>query len=104
MAPSRVIFHPEAAREIEVARDWYIERSAQAEEGFIAELNHAVDQVATAPLRWPRFKANTRRYVFRHYPYSLVYRPTGEIVRILAVAHDKRRAEYWIVRTEQAAE
>jgi plasmid stabilization system protein ParE len=100
LARSRVVFHPDTVREVEEARDWYRERSAKAEDGFVAELNHAVEQIADAPLRWPRFKANTRRYVFRRYPYSLVYRAQGDLVRILAVAHDRRRADYWLVRTE----
>ncbi len=101
MARSRLIFHPEATREVEEARDWYRERSLGAEEGFIADLNHAVEQVASAPLRWPRFKVNTRRYVFRRYPYSLIYRTYSDnLVRVLAVAHDSRRPKYWLSRAK----
>ena len=100
MAHSRIIFHPEAAREVVEARSWYRERSLTAEEGFLTEVNHAVSQVKAAPLRWPRYKANTRRYLFRRYPYSLVYRIYGDLVRVLAVAHDKRRAAYWISRSD----
>ncbi len=96
----RLIFHPEAAREIEDARDWYFERNPAAEEGFLADLNHAVEQVGAAPLRWPRYKARTRRYVFRLYPYSLIYRVEGDRVRILAVAHDSRRSHYWLYRNK----
>ncbi|MGH7484228.1 MAG: type II toxin-antitoxin system RelE/ParE family toxin [bacterium] len=65
------------------------------------DLNHAVEQVASAPLRWPRFEVNTRRYVFRLYPYSLIYRTYGEgLVRVLAVAHDSRRSTYWLSRAK----
>jgi len=70
-----------------------------AEEGFLAELGHAIEQVALGPLRWPRYRANTRRYVFRLYPYSLVYRSYPDVVRVLAVAHDRRREGYWVSRT-----
>lgn len=102
MAPSRLIFHPEVADEIEEARDWYRERSLGAEEGFLADLSHAVEQVASAPLRWPRYKANTRRYVFRRYPYSLIYRTYGDsLVRVLAVANDSRQVGYWMTRANE---
>jgi plasmid stabilization system protein ParE len=101
VARSPLIFHPEAAQEVEEASDWYRERSQSAEEGFLAELNHAVEQVASAPLRWPRYKARTRRYVFRVYPYSLIYRTDGDLVRVLAVAHDSRRTKYWFSRTKK---
>jgi toxin ParE1/3/4 len=99
VAPSSIRFHPEAAREAEEARDWYRERGPAVEDGFVADLNHAVEQVTLAPLRWPRYKARTRRYVFRQYPYSLIYRIEGNFVRVLAVAHDSRRANYWFSRT-----
>lgn len=97
----RLIFHPAAAREIEEARDWYGERSLSAEQGFLADLNHAVEQVLAAPLRWPRYKAKTRRYVFRQYPYSLIYRTADDLVRVLAVAHDSRRPQYWLHRIRE---
>jgi plasmid stabilization system protein ParE len=95
-----LIFHPEAAHDAEEAQGWYRDRSLTAEEGFIADLNHAVEQVALAPLRWPRYKARTRRYVFRRYPYSLIYRIEGDLVRVLAVAHDNRRVKYWLSRAK----
>jgi plasmid stabilization system protein ParE len=101
VARSRLIFHPAAVREVEKARDWYRKRSLAAEEGFLADLNHAVEQVASAPHRWPLFKVNTRRYVFRHYPYNLIYRTYGDdLVRVLAVAHDSRRPTYWLSRAK----
>lgn len=99
MTRSRLIFHPEAAREVEEALDWYRERSDAAEQGFLLDLNHALEQVVSAPARWPRYKARTRRYVFRRYPYSLIYRTQEGLVRILAVAHDSRRTGYWLSRT-----
>jgi toxin ParE1/3/4 len=97
----RLIFHPEAAREVEEARDWYWERNPDAEQGFLTDLDHAVEQVIAAPLRWPRYKAKTRRYVFRRYPYSLVYRIEDDLVRVLAVAHDSRRTKYWFRRIKE---
>ena len=101
VARRRIVFHPEAAREIESARDWYQEKSLAAAQGFLQDLDHAVEQVAAAPLRWPSYKARTRRYVFKSYPYSLVYRVAGDLIRVLAVAHDKRRTSYWITRTKE---
>lgn len=98
VARSPVEFHPGARREIREACAWYRERSLAAEDGFLAELRHAVEQVSRAPHRWPFFKAETRRYVFNRYPYSLFYRVVGDVVRVLAVAHDKRREGYWAGR------
>jgi plasmid stabilization system protein ParE len=98
VARSPVEFHSGARREIREACAWYREQSLSAEDGFLAELRHAVEQVSLAPDRWPFFRAGTRRYVFDRYPYSLFYRVVGDVVRVLAVAHDKRREGYWISR------
>jgi hypothetical protein len=83
---------------MEAARDWYTERSPAAEAGFVADLNHAVEQVTAAPHRWPRYRAKTQRYVFKRYPYCLVFRFSGDLIRVLAVAHDKQRVGYWSTR------
>jgi plasmid stabilization system protein ParE len=40
-----------------------------------------------------------RRFVLPRFPYSLIYRHLGaDEVRILAVAHQKRRPRYWTGR------
>ena len=52
------------------------------------------------PETWPAYKENTRRYVFRVYPYSLIYRIVGEEITVVAVAHAKRKPGYWIDRND----
>ena len=88
-------FFEEAADEVEEDRSWYRKRSDSAEAGFLRELDHAIQQVANAPAQWPRYLAGTRRYVFPGYPYSLVYFVENDIIRVVAVAHDKKRPGYW---------
>jgi len=60
----RLEFFEDAASEIEEDRAWYRERSESAEAGFLRELDHAIQQVTDAPAQWPRYLANTHRYVF----------------------------------------
>ena len=91
----RLEFFEDAASEIEEDRAWYRERSESAETGFLRELDHAIQQVIAAPAQWPRYLASTRRYVFPTYPYSLVYFVEDDVIRVVAVAHDKRRPGYW---------
>ncbi len=98
VARSPVEFHPATRWEIRKACSWYRDQSLTAEDGFLADLRHAVEQVSLAPNQWPLYKAGARRYVFNRYPYSLIYRVIGDAVRVLAVAHDKRREGYWVRR------
>jgi len=96
----KIRFHPKAEQEAEGAVQWYRERSTMAAAGFVAELSHAVQQVAETPERWPRYIANTRRYIFPVYPFSLIYRLLQHEVTIVAVAHAKRKPGYWISRKD----
>ena len=91
----RLEFFEDAAFEIEADRAWYRERSESAETGFLRALDHAIQQVTDAPAQWPHYLAGTQRYVFPTYPYSLVYFIEDGAIRVVAVAHDKRRPGYW---------
>ena len=88
-------FFEDALIEVEEDRAWYRKRSETAEAGFLRELDHAIQQVAVAPAQWPRYLVGTRRYVFPTYPFSLVYFIEDYVIRVVAVAHDKRRPGYW---------
>jgi toxin ParE1/3/4 len=40
-----------------------------------------------------------RRLALRRFPYLLVYKETEDALRIVAVAHGKRKPGYWASRT-----
>ncbi|MBI3128646.1 MAG: type II toxin-antitoxin system RelE/ParE family toxin [Candidatus Tectomicrobia bacterium] len=98
MAPLPVEFHSEAAAETAAAEAWYRERGERAGDAFLAEVDHAVLQVAQAPARWPLHIAGTRRYLFRRFPFALVYREIHGVIQVVAVAHGRRRPGYWKAR------
>ena len=93
-----VCFHPKAIEEAENSQSWYALRSPIAARGFVNELSHAIDMVSESPNRWPGFHADTQRYVFPRYPFSLIYRVKDEVVEVLAIAHYKKRPGYWSER------
>ena len=74
---------------------WYTERSPGAARAFTAEVNACVERIRAAPERWPQYVHGTRRYLFPHFPYSLVYRIRNGELEIVAVAHHRRRPGYW---------
>ena len=95
MANRTVEFHPAALVEAEAARDWYAERSLIASRAFVTELNHAIDQVVQDPEIWPFYEDGTRRYIFPRFPFCVIYRIVEEKIQIIAIAHSKRKPEYW---------
>ena len=95
MPPMEVRFHPEAAEEVETARQWYAERSPPAAEAFLDELDLAVERVREAPHRWPRYGKGARRYILPRFPFSMIYRMKAELLEVVAVAHHRRKPGYW---------
>ena len=94
----RVLFDPEAIAEARAAYSWYSARSASAASNFLTELDDAVATIETASHRGSPYVENTRRYVFRRFPFYLVYREFEQTIQVLAVAHGRRRPGYWRTR------
>jgi plasmid stabilization system protein ParE len=98
VARPSVEFHPEAIAEARAAYEWYADRDLSVANAFIAELDRAITEAQTAPERWPRHLHRTRKYLFRRFPYGVVYRITETSIQVLAVAHGRRRPGYWRTR------
>lgn len=100
MSPPEIEFHPEAIAEARAAREWYARHDPVVGDAFMAELDRAVDLIIAGPAQWPPHLHDTRRFLLRRFPYSVVYRDTGRIVQVLAVAHARREPGYWRTRTD----
>ena len=98
MPSAKIRLHPAAEQEVEAAFDWYLERNPAAARAFLTELQQAIERVAEAPDRWPKYLSDIRRYVFSRYPFQLIYRKRGSDIEIMAVAHGRRRPGYWASR------
>lgn len=90
-----IVVHTDAETEILEALAWYAERSALAARAFVQEMMSMVVLADRSPETWPRSFGNTRRIVFPHFPFDLVFRMKGETIDIVAVAHHRRRPWYW---------
>lgn len=87
--------HPTAAREAAAAYRWYADRSSMAAQAFLRELDAAIERIVDAPELHPGYLHGTRRYLLRRFPYLLVYSHNASVVKVVAVAHGRRRPGYW---------
>jgi plasmid stabilization system protein ParE len=90
--------HPEAIKEARAARNWYLARSAEAADAFMAELDAAIGRIEQGPSQWPPYLGGTRRYLLHRFPFFVVFRESATRVEIVAVAHAHRRPGYWLGR------
>ena len=95
MSNFEVVLAPETETDITDAFVWYRKRSALAADGFRVEVFDAIGQIGDAPLSWPADDDRNRKCVLRRFPFSVVYDLAGKTVTILAIAHHRRRPNYW---------
>ena len=88
-------FHPEDVIEAREARLWYAGRNAAAAEAFVNELDIGIEKITDNPEMRPLYILGTRRYLFRYFPFAVVYRIKDKVVQIIAVAHGRRKPGYW---------
>jgi hypothetical protein len=90
----------EAKWEIIEASEWYDARQPGLGDAFRQAVSQAMPRIRGQPQSYPRLETYrtrriVRRYLLKRFPFSIIYelRPT-EIV-VLAVAHVRRRPNYW---------
>ena len=100
--PIRV--EPEAADELGEASRWYNDKRP----GLGLEFLEAIDAALSHIAKWPSAGAHVpglaqdlpvRRVPAGRFPYHVVYLEMPTVIRILAVAHDRREPGYWHTRT-----
>jgi len=90
-----VSFHEAAGIEINEAASFYHLEHASLGESFIAEIERAVSHICDYPESCQVIGGRVRRMIVRKFPYSVVYSFVDNHVRVLAVAHHRRRPYYW---------
>lgn len=88
-------FHEEAAAEFDEAAAYYAVERSSLSETFISEVEDAVAQAQRHPEAAPVIRGRVRSLRVERFPYSVKYSVVDESVRVLAVAHDRRRPFYW---------
>jgi plasmid stabilization system protein ParE len=100
-----VAFEPEASHELEAAALWYEAHRSGLGMTFLAAVDRTVDHRATWPdagTLVPGVPAHleVRQMPVVRFPYRVAYLVAPRELRVLAVAHTRRRPGYWRSRTE----
>jgi plasmid stabilization system protein ParE len=99
----RVRFEDEADAEYRLAGRWYEERRENLGIEFFNAVDATIDRMVAMPQAdtlVPRVpvKLRIRRRAVPRFPYHVVYLETPSEIRILAIAHDRRKPGYWTTR------
>jgi len=92
-----VNFSDPAAAELIAAIQWYEQRRISLGGELFDAVSATIELIrshpdAGAPRRAP---ATTRQFKVHRFPYHVVYRVRDEDIYVVAIAHSKRRPDYW---------
>jgi plasmid stabilization system protein ParE len=93
----------EAIEELLEAAEWYQARRPRLGVEFLAEVDHVLPLIGNSPAAFPRLldlpaDLVVQRALLPRFPYAVIFMDLGEHIRVLAVAHTKRRPGYWLDR------
>lgn len=89
------IFHPDAEAEFLAAIEHYSTRSEGLADRFYLEIRRVVTEIETRPRRHGPWRHGTRRLRARRFPYVAIFAERSAHLQIVAIAHVKRRPDYW---------
>lgn len=92
-------FNPLAEQELIDAADYYETQRRGLGLEVLEEVEQSINFLVGYPEAGARIRDSVRRLVIPKFPYAILYRilETGQL-RILAIAHHKRRPQYWVER------
>ena len=90
--------HEDADRELNDAANYYDSESPGLGTLFLDEIDSGYERILENPGLAPEIDSGIRRLVLAKFPFSLIYEVGGDAILILAVAHQRRRPQYWSER------
>lgn len=97
----KVRFLRPARSELREAVRWYDGKRAGLGREFADEVKRATEKIAQLPDAWPHISQNARRFLLTRFPYGLIYRVEGKVIRIVAVMHLHRDPIVWQKRLQE---
>lgn len=94
-----IIFHPLAQQELIDAVAYYENQKPGLGQDYLKEVENAVKFLTQYPKASYKVSASVHRLNLPKFPYFLLYSLVEDTqIRILAIAHHKRKPLYWINR------
>lgn len=95
-----VRFDREAEEELAAAVDWYESQQHALGLDLREVIDDAISRIGEAPLQFPLLSTipselGVRTCSVKRFPYSIVFLELPTEIRVLALAHTRRRPGYW---------
>ena len=92
-------FHPAAEAEFLESVGYYESKVSGLGGAFITEFEALAALIGESPKAWRvELEPDIRSVPLQRFPLSIVYREMSDGFQVLAVAHHRRRPQYWLGR------
>ena len=92
-------FHPAAEAEFLESVGYYESKVPGLGAALINEFEAMAERIGQSPKGWQvELEPDIRKAPLHRFPLSILYREKRDAFQILAVAHDRRRPQYWLGR------
>lgn len=100
-----LVINDEAADELDEAVRYYETRSPGLGSRLAARVSEVFKRIQSSPQLYPFHKdTNVQKCIVRRFPYTVFYLELDEHIIVIAVAHQKRRPDYWKFRQTAVSE
>jgi toxin ParE1/3/4 len=89
-----VDFNPLVEQDVSAATRWYREAGEKLADRFLFALREAFLQIGAHPERFHFDATGWRRFNMKRFPYHILFREKGSIVRIMAVRHNRQSPDH----------
>lgn len=91
----KVIIGAAARQEFEEARSWYDSQQDGLGLRFARTIETTILRIVRFPLMNSEITSGIRRALVADFPYMIIYTCDGDVLSVIAVAHQHRRPGYW---------
>ena len=96
----RIELHPEADAEFAAQIEHYEHEQQGLGKRFYHDVIASLEWIAVNPTV-PRLRKTYRRFNLKVFPFFIAYVAERDLIRVLSVAHSRRKPEYWKKRIKQ---
>lgn len=98
-----VIIHIEAMEELDGAISYYENQNIGLGLDFLSEVEESISKIQQNPNLGTVYKlTGLLRYIIQRFPFLIFYAEFADFIWVVAIAHGKRRPEYWRKRQEKS--
>jgi toxin ParE1/3/4 len=91
-----VVIHTDARKELDAAIAYYEAQKVGLGLDLLSEVEKTILKIQQNPnLGTPYKIEEIRRYTIQRFPYLIFYTELEEVIWVIAIAHSKRKPNYW---------